>query len=148
MPNKKMLPILASTAAFIIWGLNTPLVKISLETVPSFLILFVKFSFGALVFGMLARKQRRHVIANLRLRIIIATLFGYVLTTIMFYQGIKLTGGLNASLLYLLAPLFLYFFSIKFLRERYNSKLLVGVISGLFGAALIISAPLLAGQRK
>jgi drug/metabolite transporter (DMT)-like permease len=141
--NKQILPIIALGMAFALWGLNTPLIKTSLESIPLFSLLFVKFTIGGTVFAFLAHKRWRPLPKKLRYRIIIATISGYVFTTALLYQGIKLTGGLNASLIYLLAPLGLYILSIKILKDRYDSSLLIGVIAGLLGALLIIGAPLL-----
>ncbi len=145
--NKKMLPILACGLAYVLWGLNTPVIKISVDAIPVFQLLLIKFLLGSIVFGALAARNWRPIPKSIRWRIIAATISGYVLTTALLYKGIQLTGGLNASLLYLLAPLVLFFFSIKFLKERFDSKLLVGVIAGLLGAVLIIGGPLLTGSE-
>jgi len=144
--NTKLGPILACATAFTIWGLNTPLIEKSLALFPLFSLIFLKFLVGAIVFLFLARKNWKKVPAKVWMRITVATLFGYGLNAALFYKGVMLTGGLNASLIYLLAPLMLYFCSIKFLKERYNHKLLFSVVAGFAGTILIVSTPLLVGQ--
>lgn len=141
LKNKNLKAIIACGIAYAIWGLNTPMIKISLDALPLFPFLFAKFLFGSVVFSLFAYKKWRPITKIIQGKIVIASVSGYALTTILLYKGIELTGGLNAALLYLLAPLILYFLSIKVLKERYDKKLLVGVVAGLLGAALILGGP-------
>jgi len=147
MKQKKLGPILACGTAFTIWGFNTPLVEKSLATFPLFSLIFLKFLVSAIVFMLLASKNWKKVPSKLWLRIVVATLFGYGLNTVLFYRGLMLTNGLNASLIYLLAPITLYFCSMKFLKESYNHKLLSSVIISFMGTVLIVITPLLIGQN-
>lgn len=141
--NRKLLPLIAFGGAFALWGLNTPLVKISVDAISVPLLLCVKFLFAAIIFSVISRKNNKRIKPKVIIKIIIATLFGYVLAMALFYQGIKLTGGLNGSLIYLLAPLVLYFLSMEFLKERYDSRLLLAVFAGLTGSMLIIVGPII-----
>ncbi len=141
--NRQNLPVIAFGMAFVLWGLNTPFVKIGLEEFPVLSLLAIKYIFGAIVFTFLARKHWKLLKAGASQRVVVATLCGYVLASVLFYYGIKLTGGLTASLIYLLSPLLLYLLSIEVLKERYNARLFIGVIAGLLGALLIIGLPLL-----
>lgn len=141
--NKKHLALLAYGGAFAIWGLNTPFIKIGLESFPVLSLLAIKYIFGAVVFTFLARKHWKRLPRGMSYKIVIATLSGYVLTSALYYYGIQYAGGLNASLVYLVAPLLLYFLSIEILKEKYNSKILVGVVASLLGAILIVGAPIL-----
>lgn len=141
--NKQLFPILAMGVAFILWGLNTPFIKIGLDSIPVLSLVAIKYCFGAVVFVLLTYKTWRKLPKGIWLRIIIATSSGYVLASILFYEGIKLTGALDGSLIYLTAPLLLYVLSIEILKERFSARLLVGVIAGLVGAFLIIGEPIL-----
>jgi drug/metabolite transporter (DMT)-like permease len=118
--NKQFRPILACGIAYVIWGINTPLIKTSLVSFPLFPLLALKYMIGAVVFMLLVRKKWQPLSSKLWLRIVVATFSGYFVNAILLYKGIELTGGLNTSLIYLLAPLALYFLSIRFLKERYN----------------------------
>lgn len=145
--SKRIGPLLAAAAAFAIWGFNTPLIEKSLTSFPLFTLVFLKFLVSGIVFGFLASRHWKKVSPKLWPRIVLATIFGYFLNGVLFYKGVMLTGGLNASLLYLLAPLVLYFSSIRFLKERYDHKLLVSVLAGFAGTILIVGAPLLTGHE-
>lgn len=146
--NKQYAAILACGAAFALFGLNVPFIKTSLLAVPLFLLLTVKFAFGSIFFAAISYKSWKPVKNNIRTRIIVSTVAGYVLTSVLLYKGIELAGGLSAALIYLLAPLMLYFASIRFLREKYNSRLLAGVIAGFLGAVTIVLAPLFGNSNE
>jgi drug/metabolite transporter (DMT)-like permease len=141
--RRTIIPILACALAFVLWGFNTPAIIIGLEQVPMMALLAVKYTFGAVVFVALAWRGWRPLKGMVRTRILLATGSGYVLASIFFYLGAQMTGGLNAALIYLLAPMVLFFLSIQVLKERFNSRLLFGLIVGLAGALLILGAPLL-----
>lgn len=143
--NKKLKPFLAFAAAYLIWGLNTPLVKTSLTGVPVLLLVAFTYVVGGIFLTLLTFKKWKPVPRKYWLRILMATAIGYPLTLVLVYQGIKLTGGINSSLIYLMAPLLIFLLSIKVLREKFNSRLLFGLIVGGFGALLIVGAPLLKG---
>lgn len=146
--KNKLLPLLALATAFILWGLNAPFIAIGLDSLPVMSLIAIKFCFGAVVFLYLARKHWVKLPLRLWIHVIIATACGYALASILFYEGIKLTGALNASLLYLASPLLLYFLSIEILKDRFSAKLLVGVITGLVGAFLIVGAPIFDNQYE
>lgn len=146
--NKQLLPLIALALAFSLWGLNAPFISIGLNSLPVMSLIALKYCCGAIVFLILARKYWRKLPRELWVHIIVATVSGYALASIFFYEGIKLTGALNASLLYLASPLLLYFLSIEMLKDKFSPKLLVGVIAGLVGAFLIVGAPILDHQYK
>src|SRR6476659_4829708 len=141
--KEKLYAIFACGSAFALWGLNTPLIKASLLSVPLFSLLAFKYAVAAVVFSALAITSWQSLKKATHAKIFIATIFGYVLTSIAMYKGIQMTGGLNASLIYLLTPLFIFTFSVHVLKERYNGKLFFGVFLGLIGAILLVSSPLL-----
>lgn len=144
--KNRFLPLFALATAFILWGLNSPFIAIALDSLPVMSLIAIKYCFGAAVFLYFGRKQWSKIPGALWGHIIIATICGYLLASIFFYEGIKLTGALNASLLYLASPLLLYFLSIEVLKDKFSAKLLVGVITGLVGAFLIVGAPIFDSQ--
>lgn len=144
--KRKVWPLVAVSLAYLFWGLNIPLIKTSLESIPIAPLLFVKFAFGGAVFTLIALRSWKRLHGGVRLRIIIATFFGYALTTYLFYLGVKLSSGLDGSLIYLLAPLVLYVLSIEILKEKFNSKLLFGLLISFAGAVLIVCEPIITGN--
>ena len=100
---------------------------------------------GGIFLTLLTFKKWKRVPRKYWPRILIATVIGYPTALILVYQGIKLTGGINTSLIYLMAPLLVFLLSIEVLKEKFNSRLLFGLIVGGFGALMIVGAPLLKG---
>jgi len=144
--KSQLIPVLACALAFAIWGFNTPMSEKTMTVVPLFLLLFLRFILSTAVFGALAIRRWKPIPTKLWPRIFVATLFGYVINAVTFYKGVTMTGGLNASLIYLLGPILLYFASIRILKDRYSHKLMLSVVAGFFGTVLIVAAPLFAGQ--
>lgn len=138
----KNLAIVAFASAFLLWGLNTPLIKLSLGYIPIYPLLTLKFLVGGLFLLFFKPKKWKKVSRVIWFRIFISTVIGYVLTLVLFYTGIKRAGGLNASLIYLTAPIFIYLLSMRLLKEHFNSKFLLGVSLGVLGAILLVGAPL------
>lgn len=146
--RRKVTPLIAVSVAYLIWGLNIPLIKTSLEAIPIAPLLFVKFAFGGIFFSLIARRNWKRLKGKVRFRVIMATFFGYALTASLFYLGIKLSDGLDGSLIYLLAPIVLYLMSVEILKEKFNSKLLFGLIVSFAGAVLIVCEPLITGSAS
>lgn len=140
--KSKNLALLAFATASLLWGINTPLIKLSLDFVPIYLLLTAKFLIGGLFLLFFRHKKWKKISHSMWLRMFIATAIGYVLTLIFIYVGLKRTGGINTSLIYLLVPLMIYFLSVKMLKERFDSKLLLGVMISLLGSILLVGGPL------
>lgn len=140
--NKKNLALLAFASAFLLWGINTPLIKLSLGYVPIYFLLTIKLWVGGLFLLFFKRKKWKKLSRFMWFRIFVSTATGYALTLVFFYIGIKRAGGITASLIYLLVPLVVYFLSLKLLKERFNNKFLFGAILGLLGSILLVGAPL------
>jgi drug/metabolite transporter (DMT)-like permease len=144
--RKKNIVILAYALAYILFGLNTPFIKLTLDHFPVYPLLFLKFIFASIIVGLASRRKWKKIKPKDLATLFFATLFGYVVAMITSYQGIRLTGGLNEALIYLLCPIALFLFSMRLLKEKFNPKILTGLIIGFIGAAILISAPLLNGE--
>jgi drug/metabolite transporter (DMT)-like permease len=142
----KQKPVLAFVLAYALWGFNTPMIQIGLKTVPLYPLILFKFGGAGLFFTFLSRKKWMKLKATHWVRVVAATLFGYTLTSVLVYQGIKETGSLNGSLIYLLIPFLVYVLSIEILKDRFSLKLLLGVLTGFVGAGIIVAAPLFTGK--
>lgn len=148
MSRRKITPLIAVSVAYLIWGLNIPLIKTSLETIPIAPLILLKFTFGGAFFTFIAWRSWKPLKGKVRMRIILATFFGYALTNYLFYLGVKLSNGLDGSLIYLLAPIVLYLLSIEILKEKFNSKLLFGLLVSFAGAVLIVCEPIITGTAS
>jgi drug/metabolite transporter (DMT)-like permease len=60
--------------------------------------------------------------------------------------GIMLSGPLKASILFLVTPIFMYFFSVILLHEPVIKRVIFGGLIALSGSLLIVGLPVLLGQ--
>lgn len=72
------------------------------------------------------------------LRIIGCSLFGMTLNQLLFFKGLSLTSSINASLIMITTPICVLMMSAIILKDRLQTKQVVGVLCGLSGAAMII----------
>lgn len=141
--NQKLLALAAFGSSFILWGINTPLIKISVENMPGEFYLFIRFLMASIVLLPFALRTSDHIPGREWPRIIIGTLFGFILPLVLLNEGLERTSALNTSLLFLLGPAFMYLLSVRVLKERFNKKILLGLVVSLSGALLIVLAPVI-----
>lgn len=140
--NQKILALFAFGSAFILWGINTSFIKIGVENMPSEFYLFIRFLIASIILIPLLDKKRKRIKSTQWPRIFIGTLIGFVITMLLMNEGLKRTNALNTSLIFLLGPAIMYVLSVKVLKEKFNGKILFGLLISLCGAVLIILAPL------
>jgi drug/metabolite transporter (DMT)-like permease len=132
---------LALIFAEILWGVNTPVIKLGLETVPLPLYLSITILGAALLMVPLAVKNwkplRRKDYALLAIGAIIAITLGNV----ALLAGLQKVPSLNASLIGLFSPLLLFMLSVQFLKERMSLKTFLGILIAFAGSAIVIGKP-------
>ena len=68
----------------------------------------------------------------------VAGFFGVALNQIMFFEGLNLTTPINASIIMVSTPILVLILSHFILKDKINTKKLVGIILGFSGAAFLI----------
>lgn len=58
-------------------------------------------------------------------------------------EGLKRTSALDSALIFLLGPILMFIFSIEILKERFNAKILLGLLVALAGTALVVLNPVI-----
>ncbi|HEX9980611.1 MAG TPA: DMT family transporter [Flavobacterium sp.] len=71
-------------------------------------------------------------------RIIAAALFGVALNMLTFFKGLSLTSPISASVIMVTTPILVLILSAILLKERMQSKKIIGIILGLAGTCLLI----------
>ncbi|MFC5047556.1 DMT family transporter [Aquimarina hainanensis] len=71
-------------------------------------------------------------------RITAAAFFGVALNMLAFFEGLNLTTPISASVLMITAPIIVLILSVIFLKEKASIIKIIGVLTGLSGALLII----------
>jgi len=144
-----MNPIVCLIIANIIWGAAAPVFKFSLSNIPPFTLAFIRFFFASFLFLPFLRKE--HFLSlnwNYFWKIILGlSVFGVFINITFFFLGLQRTESINAPVIASSGPVFLFIFSILFLREKPKWKVLLGMMVALVGAMVIIFEPFFLGQE-
>ncbi|MBI4009098.1 EamA family transporter [Candidatus Roizmanbacteria bacterium] len=138
-----MNPILALVIANIIWGAASPIFKFALENIPPFTLAFIRFFFAASLFIPLIKKWEVKLSRKEWLELILGAFFGISVNITFFFWGLQRSQSINAPIIASSGPVFLYFLSILFLKEKAHSKVFIGMLIALLGVLLIILSPVI-----
>jgi len=141
--KKHLLAFFALAAASTIWGVNSPIMKITLQTVPVFTLAFIRFGIASLILFPFVFKKL-HITKQDLPKVIFAGICAVTLNIGFFFWGIKLTTALNAGIIVSCTPIFSLFFAKFFLKETIAPKLVLGAIFGAIGIGFLIGRDLFA----
>lgn len=139
--QRKILPILALTTASVLWGVNVPLVKLGLQTIPVPILISVKFLAASLILLPFALKTWRPLHWKTLALIVLSSLLSITFATIALNEGLKYAPSINVGVIDLLAPLILGLLSVEFLKEHISPKTFTGILVAFAGASIIIGRP-------
>jgi drug/metabolite transporter (DMT)-like permease len=136
-----VLTVLAFAAVYVLWGSTYLAIRLAIETLPPFLMAGTRFSLaGAILFSWAIVKGERVIRSVVWWR------------TALIVGGLLLLGGNGgvtwaekyvasglAALLVATEPLWVVILNWVLSRQRPNSKVLLGVLIGLAGVALLVS---------
>lgn len=131
----------ALSLAEILWGINVPVIKLGLETVPLPVFLSVTILGAGLLIMPFAYKHWKPLRRKDYLLLIIASILSISLGNVALLMGIQRIPSINASLISLLGPFLLFILSVEFLKERLNLRTFVGILIAFAGAAIVIGKP-------
>lgn len=140
--NKHFLPFIALILASSIWGANNTVMKITLLSVPLFLLAFIRFGAASVLLLPFVVKKLRVKRQDWG-RLLLCGLCGVTLNIAFFFSGIKLTTALNAGIIVSSTPIFTLLFANIFLKEKITYKLLAGSALGIAGIIVIIGRDIL-----
>ncbi len=140
---KSPLPILALLLAHLIWGANFVVAKITLQEFPSMSLILLRFAFAFLFlapFFISSKKQIKIDKKDLP-KLIAVGVFAITLNISLFFEGLKRTTAIDASILTLTIPMFSVLLSWWFLKEKVYFVNLIGIFLGFLGCLVIIGIP-------
>lgn len=144
-----MNPVSALIITNIIWGAASPIFKFALKNIPPFTLAFIRFFFASFLFLPLAIKFWQKNLSFRRwLEIFLVGFFGIFVNVSFFFLGVRKTESINVPIIASSSPVFLYFLSILFLKEKPKLKVFLGMMISLFGVLIIILSPLLFDGKK
>ena len=139
--RKHLLPVIALVLASVLWGINVPLVKLGLQSIPLTVFISIKFMLASLIFLPFALKTWKPLKQKEMGLLVISSLLYITTSTVALNIGLKHAPSINSAIISLLGPLLLCVFAVQFLKEKMALKTIVGVIIAFIGAAIIIGKP-------
>lgn len=135
--QKRSLVIVGLVLAHVAWGINTPAIKMAVESMPVTLFLALRYLLIALVLLPLAIKYwqpiaRKDLLRQAAVAACFATnvfLLGYALTK---------TTSISAAAIDMLNPLIMLLLAAVFLGNRISRKSLIGVAAAFCGSLILI----------
>src|SRR3989344_238067 len=138
-----MNPILALIIANIIWGAAPPIFKFALQNIPPFTLAFIRFYFAGLLILLFVKNLKVDLRKVEWLELLLGAIFGISVNITFFFWGLQRGESINSAVIISSGPVFFYFLSIIFLREKPQLKVLSGRLVALLGVLLIIFAPVI-----
>lgn len=139
--QKVLLPVIALTAASILWGINFPIIKLGVATIPVLIFIAFRFFVSSMILLPFAIKSWKPLKRKDLLTMVLASIMWIAFTAVTLNTGLKYAPSINAGVINLLGPLILAFFSVEFLKERMSFKAVLGALVAFAGAAVIIGKP-------
>ncbi len=138
---------MALLIAHLIWGANFVVVKLVLQEFPPMSLAFLRFSFASLLIApfFLAETKKVKIKKEDLPKFIAIGIFAITLNITFFFEGIKRTTAINASILTLIIPMLSVLLGWLFLKEKIYLVNLLGIAMGFLGALVIIGIPQLIG---
>ncbi len=127
--------------AQILWGINVPVIKLGLRTVPLPVFLSVTILAAGLLTLPLAYKHWKPLKASDHFLIIISSILAISFGNTVLLMGFERIPSINASLISLFEPFLLFILSVEFLKERLSLRTFLGIMIAFAGAAIIIGRP-------
>lgn len=145
--SKSFAPYAALILATAIWAAALPVIKITLNDIPPFSFLLLRFLVVAVVmlpimfFELKTTPIHRKDIKNL----VLLGIFGQAALAFIFW-GLKYTTAIDTALIGTAAPLITIFAGHYFYHEKVNNMVKFGVAIATLGTALIVFEPILGQQ--
>lgn len=120
--------------------------KFTLVEFPVGILAFIRFflGFGLILPFLLTEKPRVRYIQKDWLILAVTGICIVTFHILLFFEGVKLTSAIDASVLTMLVPILSVVGAWWWLKEKVYVVNIIGVLTGLFGAVAIVGLPLLA----
>ena len=134
----------------LIYGANCSIAK---SLMPDFIgangFILLRIAGASLFFLALQMGRVRERISDRKdlLRLMLCAVFGVAANMLMFFNGLKLTSPINASVIMTINPLLVLLFSALLIKERVTGVKVLGIAIGMLGALLQIVDPFKVGNE-
>ena len=126
-------------AVAFIYGLNYIIAREAMIEggVPPNAFILMRVAFAALAFHLFHRQRLPHS-WRLHAHLALCGLTGIALNQLLFFNGLKLSGPIQSSLIMTVTPVLVYVLSMLYLGTTFKWFKAIGVLMGMVGAILII----------
>ena len=142
-----MNPFLALIIANIIWGAGSPIMKLGLTNIPIYTFIFIRFFFASFIFLPFVFKYKQKLIFKDYIKIFLTALVAITIHMSFYFLGLQKTLSINAPIIASASPVFLFFLSVIFLKEKLIFRVFYGMLISLFGVLVIILSPLVTNKN-
>lgn len=139
--QKVLLPVAALVSANILWGINYPMLKLGVATIPVAIFIVARFLSASLLLLPFALKNWKPLKRKDILIMSLSSIMWIAFTAMTLNTGLQYAPSINAGVINLLGPLILCLLSVEFLKERMSLKTFSGAVIAFLGAAVIIGKP-------
>lgn len=128
--------------ATLLWGGNFVIGKAVATSLPPLTFAFLRWSVALCIFYPLVRKSLKAdlpaILKHWKI-VLVLSFTGVAAYNTLVYYGVHYTTSINASLMNMLTPIFIYIFSFIFLKEKLNRYQLIGTALSFCGVFIILS---------
>lgn len=139
--QKHLLPILALVAASSLWGMNSVLIKMGVESIPVPIFISIRFLTASLLLLPFALRTWKPLKRRDFWLFILSSVFAISLSALAMNIGLSKTTAFDAAVISLMSPLVLFILSAQFLKEKMQPKTFLGILIALAGSVIIIGRP-------
>ncbi len=144
---KSPIPYIALFLAHLIWGVNFVVAKITLQEFPPMTLAFLRFALASLFLAPFFIAQTKKSIPSGRQikvdkkdlpKLIAVGVLIITLNITFFFEGIKKTTAIDASVLTLIIPILSVILGWRFLKEKLNLVNIAGIVFAFVGALAVV----------
>lgn len=138
--SKRTWALLAATMVSLIYGVSFTIAKDVMPTYikPYGFILLRVFGAAILFWLVSFFGPKEKIQRNDFPRIIAAAFFGVALNMLTFFKGLNYTSPISASVIMVTTPIIVLILSAIIMKERMESRKILGILLGLFGTGFLI----------
>lgn len=137
-------PYLFLLATVAIWGIGTPVIKLTVGYVPPMTFLMLRMLITAIILlPFFLRFIKKNKFNALRFKnLLIAGFLGYVVSIAFIFSGLEKTTAIQGSLLSTFTPLLITALGFYILKELVTKKEIEGILIALIGTIFIVISPI------
>jgi drug/metabolite transporter (DMT)-like permease len=138
--SERQFALIAATLVSLIYGVTFTIAK---DVMPEYLqaygFIVLRVGGSTLLFWLVWLFLPKEKIAKTDVpRIVAAAFFGIALNMLTFFKGLSLTSPISASVIMVTTPIIVLVLSAIIIREKMQSRKIIGILLGMFGTAFLI----------